>query len=161
MRLFVFGFGYSSQACIDEVKDQFDWIVGTTRSPVKAEQLKSRGIKPFRFDGSTPGVEITPALAQATHILVSIAPSDTGDPVLLHHGKDIASGSPKWIGYLSTVGVYGNHDGAWLYEETTCKTCLQALGSTRLLQKRPGSTLHRRPTCRQIFRLSALRRDPP
>ncbi len=27
----------------------------------------------------------------------------------------------EWVGYLSTVGVYGDHDGAWVDEETECR----------------------------------------
>lgn len=121
MRLFVFGAGFSSRAFIEEVKDRFDWIGGTTRSAEKAEALRKTGIEPFLFDGEGRGDGIAEALATATHVLVSIAPNEAGDPVLNQHGGDIAKGLPAWIGYLSTVGVYGNHDGAWVDEETPCK----------------------------------------
>jgi len=121
VRLFVFGVGFSSRALIEEVRDRFEWIGGTTRSADKAEALKAIGVQPFLFDGETPGGGIAEALATATHVLVSIAPNEAGDPVLNQHGNDIAKGRPDWIGYLSTVGVYGNHDGAWVDEETPCK----------------------------------------
>lgn len=121
MRLFVFGVGFSSKAFIEEVRQRFDWIGGTTRSAEKAEALKSLGVEPFLFDGETRGDGIAEALASATHVLVSIAPNEAGDPVLTQHGADIAAGRPAWIGYLSTVGVYGNHDGAWVDEDTPCK----------------------------------------
>ncbi|WP_298982795.1 SDR family oxidoreductase [uncultured Roseibium sp.] len=121
MRLFVFGVGFSSKAFIEETRDQFDWIGGTTRSVEKAEALKAAGIEPFLFDGTTQGEGIAEALATATHVLVSIGPNDAGDPVLNLHGEDVAAGRPEWIGYLSTVGVYGNHDGDWVNEDTPCK----------------------------------------
>jgi len=121
VRLFVFGVGFSSKAFIEEARDRFDWIGGTTRSVEKAETLKDMGVEPFLFNGETPGGGIAEALAAATHVLVSIAPNEAGDPVLNQHGDDIAKGRPEWIGYLSTVGVYGNHDGAWVDEETPCK----------------------------------------
>ncbi|WP_298822090.1 SDR family oxidoreductase [uncultured Roseibium sp.] len=121
MRLFVFGVGFSSKAFIEETRDQFDWIGGTTRSVEKAEALKAASIEPFLFDGTTQGEGIAEALASATHVLVSIGPNDAGDPVLNLHGKDVATGRPEWIGYLSTVGVYGNHDGDWVNEDTPCK----------------------------------------
>lgn len=121
MRLFVFGAGYSSQAFIEEVRETFDWIGGTTRSAEKAEMLRAKGITPFLFDGEKPGEGIAEALAEATHVLLSIAPDETGDPVLIHHGQDIARVRPEWIAYLSTVGVYGDHDGAWVDETTPCK----------------------------------------
>ncbi|WP_417671096.1 SDR family oxidoreductase [Roseibium sp.] len=121
MRLFIFGAGYSSKAFVERVRDRFEWIGGTTRSAEKAEALRALGIEPFLFDGTGAGADISSALKQATHVLVSIAPNEAGDPVLNHHGDDIAADNPDWIGYLSTVGVYGDHDGAWVDEETPCK----------------------------------------
>ena len=129
MRLFVFGLGYSSRAFIERTRGQWEWIGGTTRSPEKAEALRADGIEPFLFDGTKPGLfdstkpgeGIAEALASATHVLVSIAPDENGDPVLRHHSEDLAAARPTWIGYLSTVGVYGNHDGAWVDETTVCR----------------------------------------
>lgn len=121
MRLFVFGIGYSAQAFVDRVAPRCAWIGATTRSPAKAEALRARGIEPFLFDGAAPGEGIAGALKQATHVLVSIAPDAAGDPVLLHHGADLAEARPAWTGYLSTVGVYGDHGGAWVDEETACR----------------------------------------
>ncbi len=118
MRLFIFGTGFSSKAFVEEVRDQFDWIGGTTRSSDKMEALRTLGVEPFLFDGNSQGDGVTEALKQATHILVSIAPNEAGDPVLNQYANEIAGAKPRWIGYLSTVGVYGNHDGAWVDEET-------------------------------------------
>ncbi|NKX63402.1 SDR family oxidoreductase [Labrenzia sp. 5N] len=118
MRLFIFGTGFSSKAFVKEVRDQFDWIGGTTRSSDKMEALRTLGVEPFLFDGNSQGDGVAEALKQATHILVSIAPNEAGDPVLNQYANEIAGAKPRWIGYLSTVGVYGNHDGAWVDEET-------------------------------------------
>ena len=118
MRLFIFGTGFSSKAFAEEVRDQFDWIGGTTRSPDKMEALRTLGVEPFLFDGNSQGDGVAEALKQATHILVSIAPNEAGDPVLNQYANEIVGAKPRWIGYLSTVGVYGNHDGAWVDEET-------------------------------------------
>jgi len=121
MRLFVFGVGFSSRAFIEEVRNRFDWIGGTTRSQEKAKALKEMGVEPFIFDGERKGDGIAQALASATHVLVSIAPNEAGDPILNLHAADLAAGRPVWIGYLSTVGVYGDHDGAWVDEDTVCR----------------------------------------
>lgn len=121
MRLFIFGVGYSSKAFVERIRSRCSWIGGTTRSGAKAEQLKAMGVEPFLFDGTQPGEGIRDALRGATHVLQSIAPDEAGDPVLLHHGADVASARPQWIGYLSTVGVYGDHDGAWVDEDTPCR----------------------------------------
>ncbi|MEM9633284.1 MAG: SDR family oxidoreductase [Pseudomonadota bacterium] len=121
MRLFIFGVGFSSTAIVGEVRDRFDWIGGTTRSADKMDSLRDLGVEAFLFDGKSKGEGIAEALKSATHILISIGPNDTGDPVLNQHAEDIAAAKPKWIGYLSTVGVYGNHDGNWVDEDTSCK----------------------------------------
>ncbi|MCX2724185.1 SDR family oxidoreductase [Roseibium salinum] len=156
MRLFVFGVGFSSRAFIEEVRGRFDWIGGTTRSPEKAEELRDAGIEPFLFDGKSKGDGIADALRTATHVLISIAPDETGDPVLVHHGEDIATGRPVWTGYLSTVGVYGNHDGAWVDEDTPCKPVskrsVQRVAAEQAWLGLAGD--HELPV--QIFRLSGI-----
>ena len=67
-----------------------------------------------------PGSSLAPALARATHLLVSAAPDADGDPVLNLAAEDIAAQADKfeWAGYLSTTGVYGDHGGDWVDEDT-------------------------------------------
>lgn len=124
MRLFVFGIGYSARACINELKQNCAWIGGTTRSAEKASAFTTEGIESFLFDG-THSDKIAAALSRATHILVSVAPGEGGDPVLNAFKEELADFRGEWIGYLSTVGVYGNHDGAWVDEDTVCKPVSQ------------------------------------
>jgi nucleoside-diphosphate-sugar epimerase len=59
-----------------------------------------------------------PALARATHLVATAAPDDRGDPVLARYESAIAAAPLRWIGYLSTTGVYGHHNGAWVDETT-------------------------------------------
>jgi nucleoside-diphosphate-sugar epimerase len=156
MRLFVFGVGYSSKAIIEEVRDRFDWIGGTTRSAEKAGALRENGIEPFIFDGETPGDGIADALSTATHVLVSIAPNETGDPVLNQHGANITAASPKWVSYLSTVGVYGNHDGAWVDETTVCKPVSKRSVQRVAAEEAWLAFAERNSLPVQIFRLSGI-----
>lgn len=122
MRLFVFGMGYSSHASTKALADQAVWIGGTNRSREKADLLRAHGVEPFVFDGTTPGTGIAEALAKTTHLLLSIAPGEAGDPVLEVYGEVLRQApNLEWIGYLSTVGVYGNHDGAWVDETSECR----------------------------------------
>ncbi|MFL5048222.1 MAG: SDR family oxidoreductase, partial [Xanthobacteraceae bacterium] len=53
-------------------------------------------------------------------LLVSVPPDDDDDPVLRHYAQALV-GAPRLaaIVYLSTIGVYGDHDGAWIDETTT------------------------------------------
>jgi nucleoside-diphosphate-sugar epimerase len=65
--------------------------------------------------------DLTPALARASHILISAAPNAEGDVFLAEAGDAIRTAHPKWVGYLSTTAVYGDHQGAWVDEDTPPK----------------------------------------
>ncbi len=117
--LVCFGLGYSARA-FGERKLRDGWsVLGTTRTPERAAALRAEGFETVVFSGNAPSADVRERLRAATHVLLSIAPDGTGDPALVHHGDDIASAPDlEWIGYLSTVGVYGNHDGTWVDEDT-------------------------------------------
>jgi len=120
VRLFVFGLGYSASAFARLMRSRGALVGGTVRSADKAAPLYAEGIAACIFDGTAPSPDAATALADATHVIVSIPPGERGDPVIAHHGDDLlASRSLTWIGYLSTVGVYGNYGGAWVSERST------------------------------------------
>lgn len=115
-RLFCFGFGFSARALARRLLEtqgaEAGWsVAGTTRSTEKAAELRAAGVEAYLFGRSHP---LDPAaLAGTTHLLVSIAPDEEGDPVLDRHAADIAAlPGLRWIGYLSTTGVYGDWQGA-------------------------------------------------
>jgi len=122
IRLFVFGFGNSATALRQRVGDRFASFAGTTRDAARVEALKAAGIDAYLFDGETPGAGIAEALREATHILIAAPPGEAGDVALIHHERDIAAASNlRWIGYLSTIGVYGDHGGAVVDETAPCR----------------------------------------
>ncbi|AMX97394.1 SDR family oxidoreductase [Mesorhizobium sp. M7A.F.Ca.US.014.04.1.1] len=119
-QIFIFGAGYSGRAFARANKGAAT-IFGTTRSPEKFETLRQAGIAPLLFDGALTE-EIGDALEKTTHLLISVAPEEAGDPVLGAAREAIAQmPALEWIGYLSTVGVYGNYDGAWVDETAECR----------------------------------------
>jgi nucleoside-diphosphate-sugar epimerase len=68
---------------------------------------------------ATVGRGGTAALSDATHVVSTVAPDEAGDPVLMRFGDAIAAASAlRWIGYLSTTGVYGDRGGGWVDETT-------------------------------------------
>ncbi|OWV69868.1 NAD(P)-dependent oxidoreductase [Rhizobium sp. N122] len=121
MHAMIFGCGYSGTAIAKAFAGDGVRISGTTRSADKIEALRRNGIEAFLFDGETMEDGLRRALADVTHLVQSIAPGKA-DPLLRLLGGDGASLPPglEWIGYLSTVGVYGDHKGAWINEETPC-----------------------------------------
>ena len=83
--LFAFGLGYSARRLAQRLAIDGWRITGTSRSPEGAVALTARGWHGLTFDGSAPNPALTPALASATHVLVSIPPDSTGDPALRCH----------------------------------------------------------------------------
>ncbi|MEO0496962.1 MAG: SDR family oxidoreductase [Pseudomonadota bacterium] len=123
MSIFIFGAGFTSRAYLRHLDGQ-QTIYGTTRSPDKADALKDLGAEPIIFDGVSLNANAAHALSRATCLIISIAPCEA-DPVLASiektGGLNAVCPRLEWIGYLSTVGVYGDHDGAWVDETTLCK----------------------------------------
>ncbi|WP_378946237.1 SDR family oxidoreductase [Mesorhizobium sp. ANAO-SY3R2] len=120
-KIFIFGAGYSGKAFARQ-RPEGVRIAGTTRSAEKFAGLEAAGIEPFVFDDHlTP--EIRAKLSETTHLVVSAAPGDDGDPVLNAARDAIVHHMPalRWIGYLSTVGVYGDYDGKWIDETAECR----------------------------------------
>lgn len=149
--LLSFGHGYSARALSRILLPQ-DWrIIGTTRDEDKAVRLMNEGIEPRIW----PGADMIPALNAATHILISAGPDDAGDPVLAKLETKIAAraGQFEWVGYLSTTGVYGDHDGDWVDEETpltpATKRGIARVEAEAAWQAIPDLPLH-------IFRLAGI-----
>ncbi len=122
MKLLIFGMGYSGQAIARQWPGE---VVGTTRSAERADELQKAGLEAVVFDGQLTD-ELIEHLRTATHIVLSASPSEHGDPVLNAIPDFFEKAvSLKWLGYLSTVGVYGDFDGAWISEETEPKPVSQ------------------------------------
>ncbi|MEL6610390.1 MAG: SDR family oxidoreductase [Pseudomonadota bacterium] len=111
-----FGHGFSARALTPQLLTDGWRVIGTTRSEDKAAQLQAEGVEPRIW----PGANMAPALDAATHLLISPAPTEAGDPVLNALGAEIAARRDQfeWVGYLSTTGVYGDHGGGWVDEDT-------------------------------------------
>jgi len=118
MKLLIFGMGYSGLAI---AKEWLGEVVGTTRSAEKVAELAEQGINAVIFDGALTD-QLAAHLASATHVVISAAPSADGDPVLAAIPDFFERANTlQWVGYLSTVGVYGDFDGGWISEQTEPK----------------------------------------
>ena len=149
--LLSFGHGYSARALTRLLLPEGWAVIGTTRSEEKAETLRSEGVDPLVW----PGADMTDALARATHLLISAGPDEHGDPVLAQMADKIVAKAPdlEWAGYLSTTGVYGDHNGGWV-DESAALTPATKRGQLRVeaeaqWQAIPDLPLH-------IFRLAGI-----
>ncbi len=126
MRIFLLGAGYSARTYARLIGGEAEAVAGTTRSVDKADVLRAAGIAPVIFDGTAISGKMAQALREATHLVISAAPdhgpapAGSRDPLLrlLPSGLRAAMPALRWAGYLSTVGVYGDHDGAWVDEDS-------------------------------------------
>lgn len=120
LTLFCFGAGFTAVE-LNRDLDREQWrAIGTTREAAGLSRLNGLGVEAHLFDRSHPLDSAAALLARADFLLVSIPPDAEGDSVLDLHTPDIAAAGARlrWIGYLSTTGVYGNTDGAWVDEDS-------------------------------------------
>jgi nucleoside-diphosphate-sugar epimerase len=119
--LFCFGLGYSALALARRLRDEGWRIAGTARSREKCTELARENFAMHVFDGTNWPDDLQAALEQADSILVSTPPGEDGDPVL-RAGADKMRALPqrwRWLGYLSSTGIYGDRQGGWVDETTT------------------------------------------
>ncbi len=128
--LLVFGPGYSATAFIKTAISN-QWSVSATWRQEKAvAAIDTLGAKPVAYSAAALAESTSPDTI--THILVSIAPQPDGDPVLNSFNNWIAScPNLRWIGYLSSTNVYGDHGGDWVDETSETKPSLDR-GKRRL-----------------------------
>lgn len=155
--LFCFGLGYSAGYLADDLVNRGWRVTGTSTRAIGSARLQARGFDGLVFDGRTHAPEVGEALQTATHVLLSIPPDAGGDPALRVFADDMGEQSNVgWIGYLSTVGVYGDADGAWVDEDTPARPLsergqrrLQAETDWTAFGERTGKTV-------MIFRLPGI-----
>lgn len=145
------GHGFSARALARRLIPQGWHIIGTTRSPEKMAGIAETGIEPLLW----PGSDLGGLLDRCPNILISAGPGPDGDPVLVELKTAFAAHAARmrWVGYLSTTGVYGDHNGGWV-DETTPLSPSTRRGEARVAaeaawQGIPDLPLH-------IFRLAGI-----
>ncbi|MCP4935894.1 MAG: SDR family oxidoreductase [bacterium] len=119
--LFCFGMGFAGGALGRLLLAEGWSVIGTARDAAGCNALKEAGFEACLFTGIEPGEDVAELLASASHVLNSVPPG-ANDPVLTHHGADLKQyADQQWFGLLSTVGVYGEHHGGWVDEDTKPK----------------------------------------
>lgn len=157
MKLLVLGLGYTAGHFLALHGDRFENIVATVRDPARARALTTPALTVLPFDGTGDISALLAAARDVTHVLVSIPPRQTGadaDPglgIVRAVGRGI-----EWIGYLSTIGVYGDHGGAWI-DEATPATPGQSRSVRRLEAENAWTALAGETgAALQIFRLPGI-----
>ncbi len=147
--MFFFGFGFSAETLAKRL-DRKAWKVsGTSRSDEGVAAIKAQGVNGFRFDllDEIPG--------DVTHIASSVPPGAAGDPVIEKFGGQLQrrAKSLSWVAYLSTTGVYGDHGGAKVDEDTLLRPNTER-GAKRLEAEASWASIEGLPL--HIFRLAGI-----
>ena len=145
------GHGYSARALAARLIPQGWRILGTTRSRENFDAIAETGAEPLLW----PGDDLSPLLHEVPNVLVSAGPGPEGDPVLLALAEAFAAAAPglRWVGYLSTTGVYGDHGGDWV-DESTPLTPSTRRGAARVQAEGAWAAIPDLPL--HIFRLAGI-----
>lgn len=122
--LLCFGFGYSARHWLASYGHRFARIWATVTDPKRAAELNvdaRPGFTALAFDGAKASNELLEAAAQVDAVLTSIPPDSSGDPVLNTCSEALVHARLHSGVYLSSIGVYGNYDSAWVDEESECR----------------------------------------
>ena len=159
INLVCFGFGLTAQYFVRELlKNKYKVnLITTSRSKILNKKLDNITYKNFYFRDYKFNKKITKYILSATHILISIPPKDRRDFVIENFYNEIVSNKKiKWLAYLSSTSVYGNHNGKWVNENSKLLSSNDA-GINRIVAENNWLKLHKHqliPT--RIFRLSGI-----
>ena len=120
LNIFCFGFGQVSKNLIKKLNiEKFNYnLTVTSRQKTSEKKFDKNIYNSLQFDGNNFDPKIIEELKKSTHILIS-TPPNAEDSIIKNFAKTMESNSLlKWLGYLSSTGVYGNHNGRWVNENT-------------------------------------------
>ncbi|KQP62082.1 SDR family oxidoreductase [Methylobacterium sp. Leaf112] len=155
MNLFVFGLGFTARRFVERASGRFAEVRATVTDPSRpGAGLAGVALRTFGPDGDDD--RIAADLADTDVLLVSAPPGREGDTVLTGYGDAIRESRIGWIGYLSTIGVYGDQQGAWIDETTEPRPTSQR-SHGRLAVEAAWLTLGRESNkAVQVFRLAGI-----
>lgn len=113
--LLCLGFGYTAATLSRKLQQEHWKICGTTRDQSRISTLKKKNVTPILWDEQ--GID-EKSITNIDALLISTPPSDNGCPSLKVIRPYLEKHSLQWIGYLSSNGIYGDHNGAWVSEKS-------------------------------------------
>lgn len=116
-KIIIFGHGYVSKF-LTRTFNNLGWAtICTSRKIEIGTPIKNGNLTVINFFDP-----MLTSMIQSSHVILStIPPNENGiDPVLENYSNIIAKSAFRWVGYLSSTSVYGDHDGAWIDEKTEC-----------------------------------------
>ena len=123
IKVFCFGFGQVAKYFVKKILKEKQALELNVSSRKKTHKLTFEGIdyNSYEFNDKKIDKDIKIKIKDADFILISIPPIDNEDIVVKNFKETIKKTNTKWITYLSATSVYGNHDGAWVNEDSETK----------------------------------------
>lgn len=139
MRLLIFGYGFSGRQFARRMAANGWRVAATYRSPEARGRIETDGFEAISIDDP---VRLAGAIQTTTALLITPPPVTDGCPGLAALTPELrkASSTLKWIGYLSTTGVYGDRQGRWVNEQSGLAP-VSAEGTRRVNAERQWLTL--------------------
>jgi len=147
----IFGLGFIGAAFAGRCRALGLSVAATARQADKREALRAQGMTAIDPQDKAA---LNAAAQAADLILITPAPQDDGCPAFAALSDLLEAASCKWIGYLSTTGVYGDRGGGWVFEESALLP-LSAEGRRRVRAESQWQSLSDRHDV-AIFRLPGL-----
>jgi nucleoside-diphosphate-sugar epimerase len=158
INIFCFGFGQVAKIFIKKliIENYNITLTTTSRNKSSKENFKGINYNSYLFEGNKFDNNLLVELKKADHILVSIPPEKQEDLVVKNFSKFIEGNKVKWITYLSSTSVYGDHKGVWVNENSKTKPT-SFNGISRLKAENSWLSLQMNKNLSvQIFRLSGI-----
>ena len=124
--MFIFGLGYVGSSFAQHLVKKGWTVSGTCTSSTEVKRLQDMNIDAFLF--STRAKYIS-RMKSSSHMLITIPPVEGHESELVldlfteHLLESWGWGALQWVGYLSSTGVYGECNGAWVTEESPLRPC--------------------------------------
>ena len=158
INIFCFGYGQVAKSFIKKlvIENYNITLTTTSRNKSSKENFEVINYISYQFDSNKFDNNLLEELKKADHILVSIPPEKQEDLVVKIFSEFIENTKVKWITYLSSTSVYGDHKGVWVNENS--KTKPKSLnGISRLKAENSWLSLQMNKNLPvQIFRLSGI-----
>ena len=107
------GYGYLSKYVFRRICG-----LGITAIGVTSKQIKDYG---FRNSFFVSREDIEKAISFSTHLLITAPPNSKGCMIFNKFSDKVLYSNVKSIIYISSTGIYGNHDGSWVDEKSLIK----------------------------------------
>jgi nucleoside-diphosphate-sugar epimerase len=151
MQALILGCGFVGKAFGAALVDRGVAVTGTYTGQTGMAAITKVGATPLVFDG-TPTQALIACASQADIILNSIPPSVSGDQAFAVLGEMLSVSKHKWIGYLSTTGIYGDRGGGWAFEDDEPSPLSVEAGRRAVAEAQWWSL----PNAAHIFRLPGI-----